>query len=369
MLLALGSGWFIASVFAAETAGATNLIAPAEKDEAAFRFYDLAERKASLVVTIGTLQKEIKNLEEERIPEAKRQEKAALEAQGRVAELEKREIDLKNQLKDIPPAGTRPPDVNTTAKRQTIQVELSEVQAELRYRKIAKSEGGDSSQDLTNELTKKKLELSQAEKDLDSVQRQILRITTPEQSFKTTISIYSAALIGFVIFGFFFIALWDARVRQSVFAGQAGIQFLALFSIVIAIILFGITGILGGNELAALLGSISGYILGKVSNPNGTASRMVPSAAIVSAPAALRAASGQNGELEVSCSPAPGADSYVWYIQRSGSPGFSRFKTTVSPRTTLTGFAGGERLEVKVAAANASGDGPLSEPVQGAAGT
>lgn len=39
--------------------------------------------------------------------------------------------------------------------------------------------------------------------------------------------------------------------------GQSGIQFLTLFSLVIAIILFGITGILKGKELAALLGGLS----------------------------------------------------------------------------------------------------------------
>src|SRR5207247_2857890 len=54
-------------------------------------------------------------------------------------------------------------------------------------------------------------------------------------------------------------------MRRAIFAGQTGIQFLTLFSIVIAIILFGITGILADKELAALLGGISGYILGRSS--------------------------------------------------------------------------------------------------------
>lgn len=367
ILLALLSWWLIANVFATETAGVTNLISPAEKDEAAFRFYDLAERKASLVVTIGALQREIKNLEEERIPEAKRQEKAALEAQSAIAELEKRETDLKTQLKDPSLSGTRPPDMNAAAKRQTILAELSEVQLELRLHKRANSGGADSSQDLSNQLNKKKQELSQAEKDLETVQRQILRITTPEQSFKATISVYSAGLIGFVILGFFFTALWDSKVRQSVFAGQAGIQFLALFSIIIAIILFGITGILGGNELAALLGSISGYILGKVSNPNAGANGVTRPLVLV-APVGLRALSGHAGELDVSCSPAAGADSYVWYVKRAADSTFSRVKTTSSPRTTLTGFSAGELIDVKVAAANASAEGPPSEAAQGNAG-
>jgi hypothetical protein len=73
-----------------------------------------------------------------------------------------------------------------------------------------------------------------------------------------------ALLVGLVILCFFYIARIDERVRQAIFSGQAGIQFITLFSLVIAIILFGITGILEGKELAALLGGLSGYILGRV---------------------------------------------------------------------------------------------------------
>lgn len=41
------------------------------------------------------------------------------------------------------------------------------------------------------------------------------------------------------------------------------LQFIALFVIVIAVIIFGLLKILGGSELAAILSAISGYILGK----------------------------------------------------------------------------------------------------------
>jgi hypothetical protein len=63
----------------------------------------------------------------------------------------------------------------------------------------------------------------------------------------------------------------DPQVRREIFAGQAGIQFVTLFSFVIAIILFGIIDILEGKELAALLGGLSGYILGfpRMFNTNG----------------------------------------------------------------------------------------------------
>ncbi len=68
-------------------------------------------------------------------------------------------------------------------------------------------------------------------------------------------------MVGLVILGFLYIAARDAGVRRTIFSGDAGI--LTLFSLVIAIILFGITGILEGMELSALLGGISGYILGR----------------------------------------------------------------------------------------------------------
>lgn len=84
-----------------------------------------------------------------------------------------------------------------------------------------------------------------------------------KQKFKTNITWIFAALVLVVIAGFFMIAFKDERIRKEIFSGQAGIQFLTLFSLVIAMILFGITEILEGRELAALFGGISGYILGR----------------------------------------------------------------------------------------------------------
>jgi hypothetical protein len=100
----------------------------------------------------------------------------------------------------------------------------------------------------------------------DAIDTEISRrvdLEKPKQEFKKNISAYFAGLIALVILGFFFIASRDEIVRREIFAGQAGIQFITLFSLVIAIILFGITGILEGKELSALLGGLSGYILGR----------------------------------------------------------------------------------------------------------
>ena len=103
-------------------------------------------------------------------------------------------------------------------------------------------------------------------KELDELEAEIGAFLTPEilfQKFKSDMSTTFAYLVAAVVVGFFFVAFWDKKVRRAIFGGTEGIQFVTLFSIVIAIILFGITGILEGKELAALLGGLSGYILGR----------------------------------------------------------------------------------------------------------
>jgi len=83
------------------------------------------------------------------------------------------------------------------------------------------------------------------------------------QNFKKQISWSFALLVGIVIVGFFLIAYKDESIRDTIFSGDVGLQFVTIFSIIIAIILFGITEVLGGKEIAALIGGISGYILGR----------------------------------------------------------------------------------------------------------
>jgi hypothetical protein len=127
--------------------------------------------------------------------------------------------------------------------------------------------------ELNSQIKQKQSELDSARKVLSDVETQmnaVINIEKPKQSFKTYMSITFAALVALVIIGFFIIAWRDESVRREIFAGQAGIQFVTLFSLVIAIILFGITQILEGKELSALLGGLSGYILGRGSGVNPT---------------------------------------------------------------------------------------------------
>jgi len=100
---------------------------------------------------------------------------------------------------------------------------------------------------------------------VDDMISQSLARDLVEQGFKATISFYFAMVVGFMILCFFGISFYDKNIRSTIFSGQAGMQFVTLFSLIIAMILFGITGILGDKELASLLGGLSGYILGKYS--------------------------------------------------------------------------------------------------------
>jgi len=84
--------------------------------------------------------------------------------------------------------------------------------------------------------------------------------------FRTSVTYTFGILVFIVIVGFYLIAQ-NRDIAKTIFSGEMGMQFVTLFLIVIAIILFGIMGTLEGKELAALLGGLSGYILGRTSQP------------------------------------------------------------------------------------------------------
>jgi hypothetical protein len=94
----------------------------------------------------------------------------------------------------------------------------------------------------------------------------LLRDAKDTGTFRWVTSVSFCALVLFVIVGFYVIAWYKDQIAYTIFAGEKGMQFITLFLIVIAIILFGIMGTLEGKELAALLGGLSGYILGRTSS-------------------------------------------------------------------------------------------------------
>ena len=103
--------------------------------------------------------------------------------------------------------------------------------------------------------------------DIYDCLRQIDSALAPEysqQDFRKTISIYFTGLIGLLLVVFFFLVYKKSNhnLSKELLSGY-GLQFVTLFVLIIAVILFGILGILEGSELAAILSGISGYILGK----------------------------------------------------------------------------------------------------------
>lgn len=118
--------------------------------------------------------------------------------------------------------------------------------------------------------------------DIRMTQKQLDSTLAPEykqQEFRITISICFSILIGVLLTAFFLIVYKrsDNTLSKELLSGN-GLQFVTLFVLIIAVILFGILSILGSSELAAILSGISGYILGKgtqkdlgttvINNPN-----------------------------------------------------------------------------------------------------
>lgn len=85
-----------------------------------------------------------------------------------------------------------------------------------------------------------------------------------QQGFREEISTVFSVLIGILLVVFFGLIYLkgDKNIGRELLGGT-GLQFISLFILIISITLFGILGILGGSELAAILSGISGYVLGK----------------------------------------------------------------------------------------------------------
>ena len=120
-----------------------------------------------------------------------------------------------------------------------------------------------------NDFRQKKtlsVRLDSSQRALSGVEFQINQLMIPrisQQNFLFYASLAFVLLMGILLITFYKVVFKDQKVRLAVFGSDSGLQFVTLFSIIIAIILSGLTGILEGKELSALLGSIAGYILGK----------------------------------------------------------------------------------------------------------
>jgi hypothetical protein len=153
-------------------------------------------------------------------------------------------------------------------KRNAPSKEINEIQKNLDN--AHSNVGAQSEPDLKASIDRLGSEIAALKKrrsDIESEMNRRFDIVKPKQDFITKMSFAFAALVGMVIIGFYLLAWIDEGLRREMFSRQSGIQFITLFSLVIAIILFGITGILESRELSALLGGLSGYILGRSTGP------------------------------------------------------------------------------------------------------
>jgi uncharacterized protein YjdB len=201
-------------------------------------FMEYADVRGELKNEIPDLERDIKELQTTKIPQAR-----------------KAEQDLEETAQKLQALESRP---GKTAGEQEQINNLSALKASL-----LNVLGGNSTDSYQEELIQKQSSLADKKVRLRCVEEKISEMLSPEQSFKYWMSLFFAILIALVITGFFVLSAMDKNLRHAIFSGQSGIQFLTLFSLVIAIILFGITGILQDKELAALLGGLSGYILGR----------------------------------------------------------------------------------------------------------
>ncbi len=166
---------------------------------------------------------------------------------------------------DLEKARSRQVSIESFQKNLQAQEEATERQAKERAVALASLDRR-IEQLKADEGTASKIQnkLATSQSVLDDEIGGLLKTESQRNTFKTQIALAFTGLVMLVIVGFFSVAFQDVLVRRSIFSSESGIQFLTLFSVVIAIILFGITGILESKELAALLGGLSGYILGRV---------------------------------------------------------------------------------------------------------
>jgi hypothetical protein len=216
-----------------------------------YTYFDLRERLRTIDTELSTLQIT--------------RDKTATEVDGWQDVTEQRLRDLEPLLEKLPP---------DTEQYRAIKQEIADVNRWLKEKPekepLAKSK-----------LVELDARLHDIQLMRDEINEEMVRridLEGPQHDFKKAMSIAFAVLVGFVIAGFFWIASRDKEVRRDVFSGQAGLQFITLFSLVIAIILFGVIGVLEGKELAALLGGLSGYILGRTTAQREGSDRQAPPA-------------------------------------------------------------------------------------------
>lgn len=196
--------------------------------------------------------------------------------------------DLRQKLSEL----SRSPD--TEAERKSIQEEAAKAQRDLfdARTQIRAADNQTKQIKQMGDLVAKLISLGKSSSDgydalnriesidtliteniskIDNIIFRVLNIENNDKKYELYSTIVFGAAVVIVIVSFFYMANKSEDVRRSLFANDSGLQFVTLFALVIAIILFGVLKILEGRELAALLGGLSGYILGRGTIARGSA--------------------------------------------------------------------------------------------------
>jgi hypothetical protein len=331
--------------------------APAEKtSDAEATFFELADKKARLVGEIADLKQKLAE-NKKKLPNVRSAEETLAGSKN----------ELQKTVDEIEKLEKGPQDSNTPQQIQNLNAKKVRIGQEIR---IAQNDlEGETSASLETAIRTGEETLAGKLSEQQNLERRILQMRTPAQEFKSQLSIIFAALIAFVIIGFFVIASIDDKVRAAIFSGQSGIQFLTLFSLVIAIILFGITGILEGKELAALLGGLSGYILGRSTTATAEAGGGGTPVAAAGPPLALQPpnnlkAEASAGRIKIKCDPVKGAKDYLWYIKiRGKDTDFRLAATTSGPQAEIKEGNVGDQVDIQVAVSGPGGTSAQSGSV------
>ncbi len=189
--------------------------------------------------------------------------------------LTKKEAELKSVLEDAAKKNLKEASIDIYFPNCNIDVYGTVMTAVARLNEIKEQLKTCKAQELKRqgELNALQANLNVVKKDFALCQEQIDAALMPEyqdQEFRKKISIGFAYLLGGLLIIFIAVVIRSPKNIADYFFSDTGLQFITLFVLIIAIILFGILKILEGRELAAILSGIAGYILGKSKGGNNT---------------------------------------------------------------------------------------------------
>jgi hypothetical protein len=181
---------------------------------------------------------------------------------------EAKSIDNQISLdREISEDANRPEDQRARAQLELIDLTRHEAQLQILHESgIDYSRQKKEDDDFNGRLSMTRAEYVAAQHYLSTIDDAIekaLASSRADNRFRLIMGGAFTFLVACLIFGFFFVALRGEGPRRTFLMQDRGLQFITLFSLVIAIVLFGVMNILEGRELSALLGGLSGYILGR----------------------------------------------------------------------------------------------------------